>query len=321
MPSPSALNAPHVVVDWGTTSFRAVLLAADGTQRDRIETGDGIQFVEKHAFEDRLLALLAPWLEAEGPLDIVLVGMVTSRNGWIEVPYVPCPCSLQDLARGTVTRTLSNGSRAILLAGINDPARAPFPDVMRGEETQIVGFGLENDATLVLPGTHSKWARVAGGRISGFRTFVTGEFFALLTQHSFIARAAAGSEHAGEDMAAFERGIRDGSPEGAEGDAMLSLVFAARTGMLAGKLAPGEIRDYVSGLLIAQEFRQARNCGFFARDQFARGERIGIVGNDGLNRRYAVVARHFGLDVVEGSDHAAIDGARQILAAAKGDLT
>ncbi|WP_249694588.1 2-dehydro-3-deoxygalactonokinase [Stappia sp. WLB 29] len=315
MPSPSALNAPHVVVDWGTTSFRAVLLAADGTQRDRIETGDGIQFVEKHAFETRLLALLAPWLEAEGALDIVLVGMVTSRNGWIEVPYVPCPCSLEDLARGTVTRTLSNGSRAILLAGINDPARAPFPDVMRGEETQIVGFGLEKDATLVLPGTHSKWARVAGGRISGFRTFVTGEFFALLTQHSFIARAA-GSEHAGEDMAAFERGIEDGSPEGAEGDAMLSLVFAARTGMLAGKLAPGEIRDYVSGLLIAQEFRQARNCGFFAS-----GERIGIVGNDGLNRRYAVVARHFGLDVVEGSDHAAIDGARQILAAAMGDLT
>ncbi len=311
MPATSEPPEPHVVVDWGTTSFRAVLLAADGTQRDRIETGDGIQFVDKHAFEGRLLSLLAPWLEAEGPLDIVLVGMVTSRNGWIEVPYVPCPCTVADLARGAVRQRLANGSNAILLPGINDPARRPFPDVMRGEETQIAGFGLDRDATIVLPGTHSKWARVSGGRISGFRTFVTGEFYALLVQHSFIARAAGTAADSGSP-AAFERGMAEGATDTVDGEAMLSLVFSARTGMLAGELDSGDIRDYVSGLLIAQEFRQARSCGFFQE-----GDRIGIVGNDGHNRRYADVARHFGLDVIAGSEHAAVDGARQILAAGK----
>lgn len=311
MPPIADLPEAHVVVDWGTTSFRAVLLSPDGAIRERIETGDGIQFVDKGAFEATLLRLLSPWLAAEGALDIVLVGMVTSRNGWIEVPYVPCPCTPGDLAGGAIRRRLSNGSGVILLPGINDPARKPFPDVMRGEETQIVGFGLENTATIVLPGTHSKWARVADGRISGFRTFVTGELYALLVQHSFIARAA-GAQGDGSP-AAFARGIADGATDAVDGDAMLSLVFAARTGMLAGALAAGDIRDYVSGLLIAQEFRQARACGFFGE-----GERIGIVGNDGLNRRYGDVARHFELEVVAGSEHAAIDGARAILAAEKG---
>ncbi|WP_428700069.1 2-dehydro-3-deoxygalactonokinase [Stappia sp.] len=312
MPSIPELPAAHVVVDWGTTSFRAVLLSADGAIRDRIETGDGIQFVDKDAFEATLLRLLEPWLAAEGALDIVLVGMVTSRNGWIEVPYVPCPCTPGDLAGGAVRRRLVNGSCAILLPGINDPARKPFPDVMRGEETQIVGFGLEKDATIVLPGTHSKWARIAGGRISGFRTFVTGELYALLVQHSFIARAA-GAATEGGSSTAFERGISEGATDTIDGEAMMSLIFSARTGMLAGELAAADIRDYVSGLLIAQEFRQARACGFFGQ-----GDRIGIVGNDGLNRRYADVARHFGLEVVAGSEHAAIDGARAILAAGKG---
>lgn len=313
MPSIPELPAAHVVVDWGTTSFRAVLLSPDGAIHERIETGDGIQFVNKDAFEATLLRLLEPWLAAEGALDIVLVGMVTSRNGWIEVPYVPCPCTIDDLAGGAVRRQLANGSCVILLPGINDPARKPFPDVMRGEETQIVGFGLENDATIVLPGTHSKWARVAGGRISGFRTFVTGELYALLVQHSFIARAAGSDTGADEVPTAFQRGIAEGATDAVDGEAMLSLVFSARTGMLAGELAATDIRDYVSGLLIAQEFRQARSCGFFAK-----GDRIGIVGNDGLNRRYADVARYFGLEIIAGSENAAIDGARAILAAGKG---
>ena len=83
------------------------------------------------------------------------------------------------------------------------------PDVMRGEETQVFGalelLGMDH-GLFVLPGTHSKWVRVAGGRIESFATFMTGEFYALLRKHSILARTLPDSD--GEfDRQAFERGV------------------------------------------------------------------------------------------------------------------
>lgn len=306
MTVPVPTPAASIIVDWGTTSFRADLVTGDGQVLDHVETPQGISAIPDRGFEAVLTAALAPWLAAHGPLPVVALGMITSRNGWTEVPYVPCPASLADLARGTVRRRLPNGSALIFLAGLTDPATRPFPDVMRGEETQIAGLGLDRDATLVLPGTHSKWARVRDGRIAGFQTFVTGEVFALLTTHSFIARSAIAP--ATPDMAAFRRGLATAE----QAPAMLSVLFSARTGMLANALAPAEIGDYISGLVIGQEFRQARETGWFAP-----GDTIGIVGNDGLNARYAIAAQVFGLTVQDGGEAAAIKGALAVLGAAQ----
>jgi len=236
----------------------------------------------------------------------VALGMITSRNGWIEVPYVACPAGPPDLARGAVRRVLPDGAPLFLLPGLTDPSGQPFPDVMRGEETQIVGNGLDRAATVVLPGTHSKWARVRGSRIEGFQTFVTGEIFALLMKHSFIARAAVAL--AEPDMAAFRRGLS----EATRTPAMLSVLFSARTGVLAGGLRPEELGDYLSGLVIGQEFRQARESGWFEP-----GETVDIVGNDGLNMRYAVAAGIFGLRVRSTAEEAAIGGALAILGHAR----
>ncbi|HSF65629.1 MAG TPA: 2-dehydro-3-deoxygalactonokinase [Paracoccaceae bacterium] len=304
MPSPDQTPA-SVIVDWGTTSFRADLVTATGKVLGHVETAQGISALGGQGFEAVLMGALAPWLAAHGALPVVALGMVTSRNGWVEVPYVPCPAGIADLARGTVRRALPNGSALILLAGLTDPARTPFPDVMRGEETQIAGNGLDRDATVVLPGTHSKWAQVRGGRIAGFQTFVTGEVFALLTTHSFIARSAVAPP--APDMAAF----RGGLVEAERAPAMLSILFSARTGMLAGALRAAEVGDYVSGLVIGQEFRQARDGGWFAP-----GDTVDIVGNDGLNARYAIAAQVFGLGVRNGGEQAAIRGALAVLAAA-----
>ena len=65
---------------------------------------------------------------------------------------------------------------------------------MRGEETQILGVlaaSGRGDGLFVLPGTHSKWARVEAGRIVGFATFMTGEVFAALKDHSLLGRLMA----------------------------------------------------------------------------------------------------------------------------------
>lgn len=295
-----------VIVDWGTTTFRAALVTAAGDLIEHLETPQGISTFAGQEFEEVLMAVLGKWFAAHGSLTVVALGMITSRNGWVEVPYVSCPAGIADLAAGTVRRTLSNGSDLIFLAGLTDPAALPFPDVMRGEETLILGNGIDRDATLVLPGTHSKWARVNNGQITHFQTFVTGEVFALLTNHSFIARSAVTPDTL--DMEAFRRGLA----EAVQAPAMLSVLFSARTGQLAGALRPTEIGDYVSGLLIGQEFRQARECGWWAP-----GDTIDIVGNDGLNARYGIAAKNFDLTARGGDELAAIRGALAILAQAR----
>jgi 2-dehydro-3-deoxygalactonokinase len=284
-----------IIVDWGRTTLKASLIAQTGETLAHLETQGGIQTINDDRFEDTLMTAIAPWISEHGPLPVYALGMITGRNGWVEVPYVDTPANETDLAAGARQLTLANGLLLTFLAGLRNLDGDPFPDVMRGEETQIVGHGLEKDQTLVLPGTHSKWARVEGGRIVRFQTYVTGEIFALLTQHSFIAKAAVPQAHADTDWEAFHRGAALAAGNSGAADAFLATLFSARTGLLDGKLKPSEILDYVSGLVIGSEFRQALTGGWFRR-----GDKIAIIGNDGLNDRYGQVAPLFDLTAEEG---------------------
>jgi 2-dehydro-3-deoxygalactonokinase len=309
MPAPTS-----IILDWGTSSLRAMLVPDTGETLDTRETASGgIQFVRDGAFEAALMSVIGEWFSTHGPLPVLATGMITSRNGWIEVPYVDTPGGVAELAAGTRKLTLANGAVITFLPGMRNPAARPFPDVMRGEETQIVGFGLDRDRTLVLPGTHSKWARVKGDRIDGFQTFATGEVFSLLTKHSFIAKALAPVPGTDPDWKSFDRGAEFAASSGASADAFLSAIFSARTGILDGKLKPEDILDYVSGLVIGSEFRQARAAGWFKA-----GDTIGIVGNNILNSRYGRIAPLFDLTIEPGPENAAKRGIMLIAAEAAG---
>ncbi|MGC4392679.1 2-dehydro-3-deoxygalactonokinase [Agrobacterium sp. M50-1] len=291
-----------IVVDWGTTSLRAVLADNHGQPIASLETADGITTVAKGGHEAVLMAALTPWFSAHGTLPVAALGMITSRNGWVEVDYVACPAGPEQLASGTVRRKLPNGSDLVFLPGLKEPRRTPFPDVMRGEETQIVGHGLNDEIIVIIPGTHSKWARVKAGKIDGFQTFVTGEIFNLLINHSFIAKGS--TQPPVDDDDAYVWGLN----EAKQSIAMSSLLFAARTGVLAGKLSADQLRSFVRGLVIGQEFRQARDAGWFVEN----GEAT-IVGNDGLNDLYAEAAKIFDLQISMGADDDLTRGALQVL--------
>ncbi|WP_296097959.1 2-dehydro-3-deoxygalactonokinase [uncultured Agrobacterium sp.] len=299
----AAETATSIIVDWGTTSLRAALVGEGGQELDNLETGSGISSLVEGQHEAALMDALTPWFSSHGALPVAALGMITSRNGWVEVAYVPCPAGPSELAAGAIRRSLPNGSDLFFLPGLNDPARMPFPDVMRGEETLIVGYGLEEDSTLIIPGTHSKWARVKEQRIDGFQTFVTGEIFNLLINHSFIARGS--TQPPVDDPDAFRWGLTEAKQSGA----MLSLMFSARTGGLAGRLSPEQLRSYVHGLVIGQEFRQAREAGWFTEGDDGR-----IVGNDGLNDLYLIAAEVFGLKTSVAADDTLAKGALAILA-------
>ena len=281
-----------VAVDWGTSNLRAWRLDAAGDVLDARADDRGIARIERGGHERVLRALVGDWLapDPEG-VSVVAFGMVTSRDGWVEVPYVPCPFDAASLAEACLSRTLDDGVRVRFVPGARDASSEPFPDVMRGEETQLVGCETEDARTVVLPGTHGKWARIEEGAVRGFRTVVTGELHGVLVEHAFIGR--------GDD-----RGNGDDVDDGRVADAFIDAVehardrpdgllaglFDARTGVLAGRLAPGDVREYLSGALIGHEMRDALAAG-----RCERGETLLIVGDGALAGRYARAAERFGL--------------------------
>ncbi|MCA1404383.1 2-dehydro-3-deoxygalactonokinase [Ensifer sp. IC3342] len=303
--SSASRKSVTVVLDWGTTSFRAFLVDREGSIVDAKESGQGIQFVPKGEHARALSDTLAAWRNEHGPLAIVAAGMIGSRNGWLEIPYVPTPAKAADFAAASRTIDLPEGDRVMFLPGLTDPTAFPFPDVMRGEETQLVGFGLEQDIVVVLPGTHSKWAEIRNGRIERFRTFVTGEIFATLANHSSLSKVATAEADHGTD--AFAEGVALARDESGKAGGLLTRLFAARTGWLAGKVAPEEMKSRLSGLIVGWEFAEAR-----AGSWFTEGDTIAVVGDDELVEAYEVVAKAFGMKLAPAPADAAIRGALAI---------
>ncbi len=181
-------------------------------------------------------------------------GMVGSREGWRETPYVDTPAGIPDLAAGVLALTGSVFGEICLVPGVRheDPAAATT-DLMRGEETQIAGLltDLPHDgATVCLPGTHSKWVRCRDGRIESFRTFLTGEAFALLLRDSLIAGNGATPDYG---SAAFSRGLELSG----HGGGLLNHLFLGRTEMLSGRADAADLPGLISGILIGHEIREA----------------------------------------------------------------
>ena len=180
------MKRPLVALDWGTSSLRAALLHDDGNVAEARSLPRGILTVPAGGFPQVFDEAVAPWRDIPGAL-FLLGGMVGSRQGWLEAPYCPCPAGFADIA---ARLAWVEPGRIAIVPGLNC-AQGGVPDVMRGEETQVFGaldlLGM-TDGLFVLPGTHSKWVRVEGQRIESFSTFMTGEFYALLRQHSILAR-------------------------------------------------------------------------------------------------------------------------------------
>ncbi len=183
---------------------------------------------------------------------VVMSGMVGSRQGWQEIPYVPCPAGLGEIASGM--RTVSwQGGRAWIAPGVTCRDQAGIPDVMRGEETQLLGVIDRLGAgthTICLPGTHSKWVEITDGRIAGFSTHMTGEAFAVFKAHSILGRMM---KDGVEDAGAFDAGVRRSRDAGG----MLHHLFGVRSRGLFGELAETAAASYLSGLLIGHEIRAA----------------------------------------------------------------
>lgn len=283
----SDLDTPVAVgVDWGTTHRRGYALAANGRCLAEHADADGM-LAARGRFEPSLDTLLQALNAASPQVRVLMSGMVGSAHGWVQAPYLNPEVPLRGLGQHLL-RVPGTARRVEIVPGIALKT-AGAVDVMRGEETQLLGAALlgHDDGWFLLPGTHSKWVRMARGRVADFATFMTGELFDLLGRHGTLA-AAAGTDPATAEVhhpAAFTQGLHNAA------DVALShALFGCRARVVTGALPPEQARSYLSGLLIGAEWHELRRRG--AGHLPAT---VTVIGAPHLAARHAEAAAAFGV--------------------------
>lgn len=287
-------------VDWGTSALRAYRIGKAGTILERHAAPAGIMTVVDGDFAGMLQRQIGAWLEPGLP--VLLSGMIGSRQGWLEAPYCPVPTTPAEIAQRLV-RHPAEADLHFVPGLAYDPGPAATdeaPDVLRGEETQIMGaLALAAPAGwLVLPGTHSKWVQIAEGRICRFQTYMTGELYAVLRQHSILGRLMTGEDH---EPAAFAAGLSY-ARSGRGG--LSAQLFSVRTLGLFERLPSHGLASYLSGLLIGREVLEATA-------QLTPAERAAgvlLLGATSLAERYAEALSALGLSARIGPEDCGAHG-------------
>ncbi len=275
-----------LALDWGTTNLRAWVVGGDGRSTAHREFALGVSRLAPGEAAVRFREEVRPTLGAED-LPTLITGMAGSNLGWMEVPYADCPADAQALAKGVVAVP-----GEVPYVGIVPGLRGPGvygPDVMRGEETQLIGWLAQDESrrrgpqVICHPGTHAKWVLAIDGRIERFVTAMTGELFALLTQHS-VLKGAEGEA----DGPAFD----DGLQAAGDGAALAARLFTARSRVVGGGgLQPAEVRAYLSGLLIGADVASSPPLL-----RAPEGAPVSIVGDSHLCVQYQRALAHRGVE-------------------------
>ena len=261
--------------DWGTTRLRAWVLSNDGEVLAEQDFERGVSRLSHGEAERVFRAEVQPALGAEA-LPAILCGMVGSDLGWRPAGYAPCPAGVEEVSR-MLLRVADDPQPVMIVPGVKGPGLGGA-DVMRGEETQVFGWmGLDPEARrgrrlLCHPGTHAKWILVKAGRIDRFVTFMTGELYALLTQHSVLR-----TPEAEDDIEAFDEGVAGAGDGGGLG----ARLFGARARVVGAGKRSGSTPSYVSGLLIGAEVAAAPGLLGLSGPQ-----EVALIGDPVLCTRY-----------------------------------
>jgi len=282
-------------VDWGLSQLRAYRIAADGRTLESRSSDRGLTSIRNGDFDGVLATVLSGWREShrDGP-PILLCGMIGSRQGWKEAPYAPCPMRLEAV-RSCMVAVESRFGDVRIVGGARTKDDRGNDDIMRGEETQMFGLPEAQGARIAIaPGTHSKWVRLDGSAIVDFRTYMTGEMFALLKKHSTLGWMIPQSGDDLFDGAAFEEGVRDAeaAPD------LLHGLFNVRTSAIFHPDKTSSLSSYLSGFLIGHEISGGR--------ALAENKPIILVGTSRLATLYRNALSILGMGRAEMADADAV---------------
>ncbi|UPH70269.1 2-dehydro-3-deoxygalactonokinase [Abyssibius alkaniclasticus] len=278
-------DARLIGVDWGTSSFRAYLLNDNGELLDRVSSPSGILNVPDRNFAAILDRNCGQWPN----VPTLMCGMIGSRNGWIEADYLSGLTGASELA--AQLKEIENTNIRIV-PGISGQDFSGGPDVMRGEETLLVGalaLGAPRDGLICLPGTHSKWVNLVSGRIAGFSTYLTGEVFALMRDRSILSPLME------ENAIVWDRPQQNAFVEGVEmardSTGLLHQLFSLRARVLTGHPAASDLVARLSGLMIGAELLSIKPDNGTAS--------VSLITSGAIGERYRMALEHLDIGVIE----------------------
>ena len=287
----------RVGVDWGSSSFRAYRFDEQGLLVAQISADKGIREIQPptaEQYENVLFQLIGDWL-IDGDI-VLLSGMITSRSGWVETPYFACPVDVTTIAASAQCVNARN-VQLRFLPGIKQ--EGPTPDVMRGEELLLLGAAnLQGASTIILPGTHSKWAAMRGTELSRFRTVITGELFEIIHNNSLLGAIFTSS-------AFDENSFLEGVQLGYETTTLVSDLFTLRSSVLLGHTSSDVQHSRLSGMLIGNEIREGLQL-IGAEDD------VVLVGAQSLCSLYQLAFKRIGINARLYTDVAAVSGFQQV---------
>jgi 2-dehydro-3-deoxygalactonokinase len=284
-----------IAVNWGTSNFRAYKLDAQGHVEAEKSSGRGAVTVPAGGFQDALMSEILEWLDHVDDR-VLMCGMVGARRGWKEAPYLTAPASFEQVVQGVIKLDV-DGLDARIVPGLISSDSNGVPDVMRGEETEILGCTAElgHNVKFCLPGTHTKWVRMDEGKIGSFSTSMTGDLFRAIRE-STILRSC--TQHEPNDESAFLLGVARAGQDGELGHQL----FGVRTLVLTGRMSDVSASSYLSGLLIGNEVRDmARNT-----------DEVHLIGERDLSTLYQKALREFGVRSTIEPEGAALRGLLRI---------
>ncbi|CDG21826.1 2-dehydro-3-deoxygalactonokinase [Xenorhabdus poinarii G6] len=289
------MKGDYIAIDWGSTNLRAWLYR-DGVATEYRHSASGITRLGNQTPQQVFDDITRGWRDSGNP--VVMAGMVGSNAGWISVPYLSCPTRLDDLAIH-----LTPVDDAVWIVPGLSVNRDGNCNVMRGEETQLLGAWREMPASVfIMPGTHSKWVLMKGDSVQDFRTVMTGELHYLLMNHSLIG---SGLPKQIPDESAFTRGLHLGLNDAA----VLVRLFEVRAAHVLGKLPREYVSDWLSGILIGAEVAEMKSL-------YDNGvtDKATVIANPELAKRYVIALKQAGIpsEVMEG-EYAFQTGIRSII--------
>ncbi|MBZ9601557.1 2-dehydro-3-deoxygalactonokinase [Phyllobacterium chamaecytisi] len=275
--------ACYALSDWGTSRFRLWLVDGNGHVLAEKRSDDGLDTSRARGFTETLEGHLSA-LGAPADLPVIICGMAGSRQGWVEANYVPVPADLKAILSGAVK--IEGITRDVrIIPGLSQSGSSP--NVMRGEETQLLGAILDRDLSngiIAMPGTHSKWVALEEGKARSFSTYLTGELYALLASQSILRHSIGdAATHASPDHPQFKAAVE----LMLSGERMLGELFGIRAAMLLDNLSPEGAASRLSGLLIGAEIAGAK----------AKSEsRVTLVASGAMAALYGKALHIAGLD-------------------------
>lgn len=286
-----------IAINWGTSKFRAYWLDANGTVRAERISERGVATIPQAGFPDALIAEVGEWIDA-GESQILMSGMVGSRSGWEEAPYINVPATFEQIVRRAI-RLNTDLADVRIVPGLIGEDEDGIPEVMRGEETEILGVtcARPDSSCICLPGTHTKWVRMNRDAISSFTTSMTGDLYRAVQESTFLRTVIEGTEF---DEQTFIEGVRRSQ----QASDLLHHLFGVRTLALMGRIRHSSAASYLSGLLIGHDIKPAARMK----------ETVHLVGDSELCARYATALRAMDAQATIEEAHAALRGLKRIAA-------